>query len=75
MACLLNGVDKPPDSDEIKERFRKDPKFYLAYCKAIESELNVRFRLVMNGTPEAKRAKEVRIERRRMPEIYLVHLI
>jgi hypothetical protein len=73
MSYWLNRVDKPLDSEEIKERFRKDPKFYLAYCKAIESELNVRFRLVMNGTPEAKRAKEVRIETRRMLELYRVH--
>ena len=48
------------DSDEIKKRFEEDPKFYLSYCKAIESELNVRFKLIMKGTPEAKAAKDVR---------------
>ncbi|PKS11138.1 hypothetical protein jhhlp_002899 [Lomentospora prolificans] len=44
-------------SEETKERFRKDPKFYLSYCKAIESELSTRFRLVVNGTDEAKEAR------------------
>ncbi|GIZ39954.1 hypothetical protein CKM354_000331300 [Cercospora kikuchii] len=45
-------------SDEAKERFRQDPTYYQKYCKAIESELNVRFKLIMNGSPEAKAAKE-----------------
>lgn len=45
-------------SEETKERFKKDPNFYLAYCKAIESELNVRVKFVINDSPEAKEARE-----------------
>lgn len=45
-------------SEETKARFREDPRFYLSYCKAIESELSTRFRLVVNGSEEAKEAKE-----------------
>ncbi|KAJ3508268.1 hypothetical protein NM208_g15846 [Fusarium decemcellulare] len=40
-------------SDETKQRFRSDPDFYLLYCKAIESELNVRFKFLINDSPEA----------------------
>ena len=45
-------------SDELKERFRKHPEFYLSYCKAVESELSTRFRIVVNGTEDAKGARE-----------------
>lgn len=45
-------------SEETKRRFREDPKFYLAYCKAIESELSTRFRMVVNDSPEAKQARK-----------------
>ncbi|RSL99848.1 hypothetical protein CEP52_009501 [Fusarium oligoseptatum] len=45
-------------SEETKKRFREDPDFYLAYCKAIESELTLRFRMVLNDSPEALQAKE-----------------
>ncbi|KAK4635895.1 FAD-binding monooxygenase moxY [Fulvia fulva] len=48
-------------TEEAKKRFRQDDKQYQAYCKAIESELNVRFRLILNGTPEASAAKEFSI--------------
>lgn len=45
-------------SEETMQRFKDDPKFYLAYCKAIESELTSRFRMVLNGSPEAKEARD-----------------
>jgi cation diffusion facilitator CzcD-associated flavoprotein CzcO len=45
-------------SEETKERFRKDPDFYHKYCKAVESELNQRFKLVVNGSKEAIDARE-----------------
>lgn len=44
----------------MKERFASDPEYYLRYCKSIESELNVRFKLILNDTPEATHAKQVR---------------
>ncbi|KAJ5621653.1 hypothetical protein N7528_006436 [Penicillium herquei] len=45
-------------SEETKERFRNDPDLYLAYCKAVESELNQRFRIVINESEEATNARE-----------------
>lgn len=47
------------DPPEMKQQFRDNPEYYLKYCKAIESELNVRFKLIVNDTPEAIEAKEV----------------
>ncbi|KAH7126002.1 steroid monooxygenase [Dactylonectria macrodidyma] len=44
-------------SAETKARFREDPKFYLEYCKAIESELTQRFRIVVNESVEALEAR------------------
>lgn len=43
----------------MKERLRNDQKHCLAYCKAIVSKLNVRFKPSLNDTPEAAAAKEV----------------
>ncbi|KAK6375892.1 hypothetical protein LTS17_007714 [Exophiala oligosperma] len=45
-------------SDEQKKRFQDDPLEYLHYCKQIESELNSRFKFILNDTPEAAQAKE-----------------
>lgn len=45
-------------SAETKSRFRSDPDFYLSYCKAIESELNVRFKFLINGSEEAIQSRE-----------------
>jgi hypothetical protein len=45
----------------MKQQFQDNPEYYLKYCKAIESELNVRFKLILNDTPEAMEAKEVSI--------------
>lgn len=47
------------DTDDMKEKFRNDPEYYLRYCKAVESELNVRFKFLLNDTPDAAAAKEV----------------
>ena len=49
-------------SEETKQRFRDDPKFYLSYCKAVESELNQRFKLVINGSIDAVEAREYSIK-------------
>jgi cation diffusion facilitator CzcD-associated flavoprotein CzcO len=48
----------PPDSDEQKEFLRTHPDEYLAYRKMIEHEINTRFHLILNGTPEAKEARD-----------------
>lgn len=45
-------------SAELKERFKNDPEYYLKYCKAVESELSTRFRIVLNGTTDAVGARE-----------------
>ncbi|CAL5867100.1 uncharacterized protein PFLUO_LOCUS1312 [Penicillium psychrofluorescens] len=45
-------------SEETKERFRNDPEFYLSYCKGVESELNQRFRIVINNSEEAINARK-----------------
>ncbi|KAH7072432.1 FAD/NAD-P-binding domain-containing protein [Paraphoma chrysanthemicola] len=49
-------------TEEVKQKFRNDEKHYMAYCKAIESELNMRFKIILNGTPEAAAAKKYSIE-------------
>jgi cation diffusion facilitator CzcD-associated flavoprotein CzcO len=48
-------------SAETLRKFKEDPKFYLKYCKAIESELNLRFRLVVNESQEALDARKFSI--------------
>ncbi|KAK5059907.1 hypothetical protein LTR84_009790 [Exophiala bonariae] len=45
-------------TDEQKKRFAEKPELFLRYSKMIESELNVRFKFILNGTPEAEGAKE-----------------
>ncbi|KAJ7243363.1 FAD/NAD-P-binding domain-containing protein [Mycena haematopus] len=45
-------------SEEQKQRFRDDPKHALKYRKMIESELNERFKFIIQGTPEQKAALE-----------------
>lgn len=47
------------DTDEQKKRFAENPDLFLRYSKMIESELNVRFKFILNGTPEAEGAREV----------------
>ncbi|CAH0020174.1 unnamed protein product [Clonostachys rhizophaga] len=45
-------------SSAQKQKFAQDPASYLQYCKAIESELNQRFKFILNGTQESAQAKE-----------------
>jgi hypothetical protein len=47
------------DSSEQKNHFAENPIAYQHYCKQIESELNQRFKFILNGTPEAEGAKKV----------------
>ncbi|KAF6833534.1 flavin-binding monooxygenase [Colletotrichum musicola] len=45
-------------SMEQHEILRNDPKKYLAYRKKIESELNSRFRFILNGSKEQQDARD-----------------
>jgi cation diffusion facilitator CzcD-associated flavoprotein CzcO len=45
-------------TDKQKKIFEEDPELFKRYSKMIESELNVRFKFILNGTPEAQAAKE-----------------
>lgn len=49
------------DNEEQKEILKNDPKKYLAYRKKIESELNSRFRFILNGSEEQANARAVRL--------------
>lgn len=48
-------------SEATQKRFKDDPDFYLWYCKAIESELNVRFKFYINSSNDAQQAREYSI--------------
>lgn len=50
------------DSEKQKEHFKEHPEKYLRYIKMIESELNQRFKFILNGTLEAQQAKEYAIK-------------
>lgn len=57
-----------------KEIFRNDPTKYLKYRKCIESELNVRFKFILNGSKEQATARkfaeeEMRRKLAKKPEI------
>ncbi|CAK4033646.1 steroid monooxygenase [Lecanosticta acicola] len=61
-------------TEQQKEIFKNDPVKYLKYRKCIESELNVRFRFILNGSIEQANARKFAEEdmRRRLakkPEI------
>lgn len=45
-------------SEQQKRNFAENLPEYVAYTKEIEDELNQRFKFILNGTPEAKEAKE-----------------
>jgi cation diffusion facilitator CzcD-associated flavoprotein CzcO len=65
-------------SEDTLRKFATDPKSYLAYCKGIESELNLRFRIVVNGSDEAKTAREFSIgemQRKLAPKPELIEKI
>ncbi|KAL6248698.1 hypothetical protein RBB50_004953 [Rhinocladiella similis] len=48
----------PNDTDKQKRGFAENFLDYVAYTKAIEDELNQRFKFILNGTPEAQEAME-----------------
>lgn len=48
-------------SDKQKAIFKDDPVKYLRYRKNIESELNVRFKFILNGSSEQAAARKVRL--------------
>jgi hypothetical protein len=53
---------REPDTSEQKRLFRENPVDYVKYCKSIEDELNVRFKFILKGTPEAEEAKAVSLK-------------
>ena len=55
----MSLFDRFLDTEDQKEYFRKNPTKYLKYIKMIESELNQRFKFILNGTTEAHQAKTV----------------
>jgi cation diffusion facilitator CzcD-associated flavoprotein CzcO len=48
------------DSEEQKTLLEMNPDLCLKYSKMVESELNKRFKFMINGTPEAAQARVVR---------------
>jgi hypothetical protein len=46
------------DSEQQKKEWRENPQVYLAYRKALEAELNKRFRFVLKGSPEQRRFRD-----------------
>lgn len=58
--CTIHDIYlTTPDSEKQKEILRSDPEKYLAYRKKIESELNSRFRFILNGSKEQADARAV----------------
>ena len=53
-------TDNRVDTPEQQKAFAENPELFLKYSKMIESELNVRFKFILNGTKEAEGAREVR---------------
>ncbi|GAA92926.1 dimethylaniline monooxygenase [Aspergillus luchuensis] len=63
-----------PNTAKQKNIFRHNPQKYLAYRKKIESELNSRFRFILNGSEEQANARayaerDMRSKLARRPEI------
>lgn len=54
---LRDGHMPEEFSEEQKEIFRKDPEKYLAFRKAVEVEINSKFRMLVNGAQEAAKAR------------------
>lgn len=59
--CLVTVANLMIDTPEQQKRFAEKPELYLKYSKMIESELNKRFKFILNGTSDAIEAKEVSI--------------
>ncbi|OAL32860.1 hypothetical protein AYO20_07651 [Fonsecaea nubica] len=55
---ITNGADGIADTEKQKRDFAENFPEYVAYTKAIEDELNQRFKFILAGTPEAQEAKE-----------------
>jgi cation diffusion facilitator CzcD-associated flavoprotein CzcO len=54
----LRGGNMPETfSEEHKTLFREDPDKYLAFRKAVEIEINAKFRMLVTGAEEATRAR------------------
>ena len=47
------------DNEKQRQILKNDPQKYLAYRKKIESELNSRFRFILNGSEEQANARAV----------------
>ncbi|OQV00988.1 hypothetical protein CLAIMM_06414 [Cladophialophora immunda] len=54
----ISIVDYKLDTPEQQKASADNPELFLKYSKMIELELNIRFKLILNGTPEAEAAKE-----------------
>lgn len=53
------GANQCVDNEKQREILRNNPEKYLAYRKKIESELNSRFRFILNGSKEQADARKV----------------
>lgn len=60
-SCGIPSEAQPSTADDETQKsiMRNDPQKYLAYRKKIESELNSRFRFILNGSPEQAEARKV----------------
>lgn len=45
-------------TDAQKKYLEENPQKYLEYRKQLENELNMRFKFIIKGSPEAKAARE-----------------
>jgi hypothetical protein len=57
---MITPTDCLLDTEQQQQGFATDFEDYVQYTKNIEDELNQRFKFILNGTPEAREAKEVR---------------
>jgi hypothetical protein len=55
----IDQLTRNIDNEKQKDILLNDPKKYLAYRKKIESELNSRFRFILNGSQEQAEARVV----------------
>jgi len=53
------GAPNVPYTEEQKKRFTEDPAEFLKYRKAIEDEINIRYRMYLKDTPMQAKAKEM----------------
>lgn len=55
-------MDAYTDPEEQKRYWGEHPLEYQDYCKGIETELNQRFKFILNGSPAAEDAKRFSVE-------------